>query len=230
MRTFFGMLVIVLGSLVLVACGGGDDEEEPAAATEPAATTAVTSTAAATATAVSRIVTAIATPAATPAGGDDATAAPVASPVGMTAPASPAASPMATPVGTPRQGALLVPPVGDATPQASPAAGMIRLAGVVTLPGTANEAYLLSEAGCVGLGEDADLRSGRQVVVRDGTGTIVGVTTLQASGATDACSWSFAVDVPEAAFYAVAIPMKTEMVFTREEVERSGGELAIPVR
>jgi hypothetical protein len=230
-RTRFGLLMIVVMSLVLAACGGGDDEEPTPAATEPP-TTAPTATEASTEapTEAASLATAIASPAGV------GLATPAASPVGMASPvafASPVASPIATPLGS-----SLVPPVGgatpdaspDASPEASPVAGMIRLAGVVTLPGTVNEAYLLSEAGCVGLGEDADLRSGRQVVVRDETGTIIGVTTLEASDLKDACVWSFAVDVPEAEFYAISIPMKTEMVFTRDEVERSHGELAIPVR
>ena len=82
--------------------------------------------------------------------------------------------------------------------------------------------------GCVGLGANADLRPGQQLVVRDATGAIVGVTMLAASDETDACSWDFSVTVPDSPFYAVSIPMAVEHVFTRADVEQSDGELVVP--
>lgn len=107
---------------------------------------------------------------------------------------------------------------------------MVTLAGQVILPGTENEAFILSDEGCVGLGANADMRADRQLVVRDETGTIIGVTTLEAAGEADGCAWEFSLEVPESAFYAVSVPMKTEMVFTHDEIEQGGDEIAIPLR
>ena len=148
----------------------------------------------------------------------------IASP-GITASPAGMASPVAA---TPAGGTVIVLPdsAGEATP-ADDAAATTTLTGRVELAGNVNEAYVLTDAGCVGLGNNADLREGRQVVVRSETGTIVGVTTLAAADAGDECAWTFSVEVPESEFYAVSIPMTTELVFTQNEIDENDGEITI---
>jgi hypothetical protein len=136
---------------------------------------------------------------------------------------------IASPVSaTPAGGIVIVLPDGEdeATP-ADDAAAATTLNGRVELAGNLNEAYVLTDDGCVGLGNNADLREGRQVVVRSETGTIVGVTTLEATDAGDECAWTFLVEVPESEFYAVSIPMTTELVFTQDDIEENDGEITI---
>jgi len=226
-----GMLVMMLMALLLAACGsdGGDEEPTTAATEPPAATEAPVAT-------PTRAPTEVASPtAATPAlVASPAVATPVsigtpivaASPVVEAPGIVPVIDAIASPVGSPEVAPAASP---IATPQASPAATVF-LAGRVVLPGNANEAYVLTDEGCVGLGADADLRAGRQVIVRDERGTIIGVTTLEASTRQDACAWSFTLEVPASAFYEVAIPMKTAMVFTHEEIARNDGEIELRVR
>lgn len=174
-------------------------------------------------------------------------ATPVASPVGAMVGATPVATPAggATPVGA---DATPVSGMTDATPEAAtPAASsivpvpvsstdtataeepveMVTLDGQVELLGEENVAYVLSADGCVGLGENRDLRDGRQVLVRDERGTIVGVAELATSADGDGCVWDFSVEVPESAFYEVSVPMTAVMVFSQEEVEASGGEVVL---
>jgi hypothetical protein len=136
---------------------------------------------------------------------------------------------MASPVSaTPAGGIVIVlPDTEDESTPADDAAATTTLNGRVELAGNVNEAYVLTDDGCVGLGANADLREGRQVVVRSETGTIVGVTTLQATDAGDECAWTFSVEVPESEFYAVSIPMTTELVFTQDDIEENDGEITI---
>jgi hypothetical protein len=265
-RKLSGLIILLLLSVVLVACGAEDEEDptpEPTAAVESAPTTdadvglpgtpAIVEDDDATPDAG---VAADASPAAaTPAVTDRATAiAAVSTPVVVvTDQATPVASPvmdatpvianMASPVATPRisespgatpeatpdnaasaQPALIVPGAADATE--APVV-MIELSGMVVLNGVENETYILTNEGCVGLGQHNDLREGRQVVVRDETGTIVSVTELGASDENDRCAWDFVVQVPESTFYSVSIPMKFEHVFPNAQVSENGGEVVI---
>lgn len=136
---------------------------------------------------------------------------------------------MATPVSaTPADGIVIVlpDPEDEATP-AGDAAATFTLNGRVELAGDVNEAYVLTDDGCVGLGENADMREGRQIVVRSEIGTIIGVTMLEAADMEDECAWTFSVDVPESEFYAVSIPRKTELVFAHDDIEENDEEIRI---
>lgn len=113
-----------------------------------------------------------------------------------------------------------------ATPKASPAA-MITLDGRVELSGNQNQAWVMSDSGCVGLGANADMEEGRQVIVRDETGSITGVAKLEATDEEEMCAWTFTTDVPESEFYEVTIPLKTQLVFTHDAIEESNGEITI---
>jgi hypothetical protein len=160
----------------------------------------------------------------------------VASPAGMASPQAVAAIEGATPMtmaspvaSTPAAANVVVPPASDdASPEASPSpAATTTLKGQIELAGNENQAYVLSENGCVGIGDNADLEAGRQLVVRDESGAIIGVTTLEAGNSDDTCAWTFSVDVPESEFYAVSIPMKMELVFTHADIAESNGEVTI---
>ena len=146
---------------------------------------------------------------------------------GATPVASPNASPVASPMASTSASVAVVSLTGEGATQVASSTSMIMMHGTVELPGNVNQAYVLSDTGCVGLGVNADLQAGRQLVVRDESGTIIGVTTLEASDAGDTCMWTFSVDVPESEFYAVSIPMTMELVFTHEDIAESNGEVTI---
>lgn len=241
MRKLAGLMTLILVALLLAACGSDDDNGE---ATEAATTVAdiatEEATEAATETEAAETETVEATEAivdemteSSPAAADTVgIASPVASGLVAT-PAGVAASPVAvvaTPAAaTPATDAAIAPvtaPGDDA--EATPVATEISLTGRIELPGAANEAWVMTSEGCVGLGANTSLKPGQQLVVRDAEGTIVGVTMLAASDETDACSWDFSVTVPDSPFYEVSVPMAVEHVFTRADIEQSDGELIIP--
>lgn len=258
MRKLSGMLLMMLFALVLAACGGEDEETDPLEdATEPAAimetvepepTEEVTEEEVATpeemtaedeaATPDEMAVDEDATPTSAVVPMDEATGATpnvVSTPVSAATPVVDAAAPdmVATPVvdaspeATPLGAALTPPTPADGAEDGEPTT-IIPLSGRVVLRGSENEAYIRANDGCIGLGQHSDMRVGRQVVVRDESGTIVGVTTLEAAE-TEGCAWSFSLEVPESEFYSVAVPMKTEMVFTQEDVSEGNGDLEVPL-
>ena len=236
-RKLAGLMTLILVALLLAACGSDDDSGD---ATEEATTVADIATEVTTEEAIEtetveatvEIVDDVAesSPAATGSGG-------MASPVATGLPGTPAGALAASPVAitaspiaaTPATDAAIVPVAASDTDAAgTPAASEVALTGRVELSGAPTEAWVMTGEGCVGLGTHTDLKPGQQLVVRDAEGAIVGVTMLAASDETDACSWDFSVTVPESPFYEVSIPMAVEHVFTRAEVEQSGGELIIP--
>jgi hypothetical protein len=229
--------MMILLTLLVAACGGDDDNNDATetattgagvvteASTDEAVETATTEVTVASAAESSPISTVFAeagaSPAATPAS-VIATPAAIASPVTA---ASPAAA-------TPETGSAAVvaaAAVGD-DPGATPGAATdLTLSGRVVLPGGANEAWVITDDGCVGLGTHGDMKAGRQLVVRDAEGAIIGVSMLEDSGETDTCAWTFALDVPESPFYAVSIPMVVEHIFTQQEVEQNNGAVVVPI-
>jgi hypothetical protein len=252
-RKFSGFIVLLLLSVVLVACGAGDEEPEATEAptevfeSEPTSEvnadvrgTPLTATAPA-ASPTSVIGASPEAAAATPAVGSPMDAAtPDASPAATPIPgvatgtsASPVASPIATPVGggTPEASPVadsgagsMAPPVGAVQ---SPA--MIEVSGQVVLNGVENESYIVTDVGCVGLGQHAILRDGRQVIVRDERGTIISVTELDGTTESEGCAWGFVVQVPESDFYSFSIPMVVEQVFPKAVVGENGGDVVIEV-
>jgi len=206
-RTFSALLVMALLAIGLVACGSTSSEKTPAseaASTNepPTSTVQVVPTLASTPGA-----TVIATPGTSP------VASPVELPAGIetgTPVVSPASSPVASPVAK----------------VASTAA--VTLAGVVVLPGTPNQDFLVTDDGCVGLGAHAGLAVGQQVVVRNESGTIVGVTQLEAGGDRVSCEWNYTVEVPASMYYEVTLPMVGEHVYSAYEVEDGPVRLELP--
>lgn len=141
--------------------------------------------------------------------------------------ASPVASPMiiATPEGTAVEepAGMIVPPVSE--PTEPPV--MIEMTGMVTLDGQSNEAYVLTDEGCVALGAYSQLHAGRQVVIRNEQGTITSVTTLEPATDAEGCAWEFVAAVPESEFYSVSIPMVVEQVFPAAQVTENDGAVVI---
>lgn len=214
-RRRYGIILMAVFAVVLAACGEEEDEAEPTA--EP--TSAAVSTVEEEDSAIDEIVDEDSTP--TIPGTPDV----MATPAVITA-ASPAAAPASPVVASPEAAVGAVP----ANTSATPASGSLiaaTLSGSVVLPGMANEAYVISEDGCVGIGSFAGVEAGQQVVIRDAAGAIVGVTELAASDATDDCSWIFQLEVPESTFYSVEIPMVAQHVFTQEEVASADGEIEL---
>lgn len=256
MRQLSKLFMLLLVSMVLVSCTAGEeDNPEPTAApTSPPVSTTITEPMEDTDVGIPgtpEIDLDDATPEAdavlntsTPVMSDEAAATPVdesatpatdleATPEGTTRPAS-----MASPVATPQPGASpvttpvasegMIVPVTDES-NATPAAPstLIEMTGTIVLNGNRNETYVVTDEGCVGLGQHAGLHEGRQVVIRDENGTIVSVTTIETAADADGCAWEFWASVPESEFYAVSIPMEFEQVFTKGMVSESDGEVTI---
>lgn len=246
MRKLTAIVMLLLLSLVLVSCGAGDDEdadptEEPTAVVETEPTTStdvgIPGTPAievddedATPTVV------VATPApeiATPAMSEGAS--PAASPVVVASPvmssvASPVASPVIaeSPEATPAASSRMIAPIVSSETAATEApVVMIEMSGLVTLDGVENTAFVLTDKGCVGLGQYSGLHEGRQVVVRNEEGTIVSVASLEAAEGVEGCAWDFVVQVPESDFYSVSVPMQFEQVFPKAQVRGDNGRVTI---
>lgn len=254
-RRLFAICALILVGGILVACGADDEDAEPTATTAPttapieadAEPTAAMTDEVADASPAATPAMADATPAATPAMADatpvgEIEASPIASPG-----ASPVASPDASPVASPVTDGL-ADMEGEATPAAlvdSEAAApsqpleeeadepeptevpMAAIAGTLTLDGREQQDYSISSDGCVGLGEWRQLKPGTQVIVRDATGTVVDIATLESRDSDNACSWSFAIDVPGADFFSVSIPMVTEVWFDQNDPSVQSGELEL---
>ena len=200
MRRVGGLLALVLLAGVLVACGGESNDDESTVVSTVTAETEVTETA------TTSVAPTVAPRAATP----------VASPVAVVA--SPMASPQATPVGSP----IASPVAVVVTPRTS-----WMLEGTVMLPGTENQNFVLGGDGCVGLGDYAGVGVGQQVVVKDATGAIIGLTTLEASGSSSQCVWTFTVDVPVSDFYTVSLPLKFERSYSDADLAVIDGRVQI---
>lgn len=180
---------------------------------------------------VSPVASPVGTPAASPVTGMEG-ATPVATPVGGATPVGADATPVsdmtdATPEAATPAASSITPATASPDAAEEEPADMVMLNGKVELMGEENVAYVLSNDGCAGLGANRDLRDGRQVLVRDESGTLVGVGELATSADADGCSWDFSVEVPESTFYEVSIPMKTVMAFSHDEVEASNGEVSL---
>jgi hypothetical protein len=237
-RKLAGLTAMILMAVLLAACGSDDGGKATEVATTAASVATEASTEAAAGTTEIATVDVTAEIATVFAAGESspvatAVAGGMATPASAELPAEIGGTPMASPVAagaTPSTDAAIAPvPASAAVPDATPAATEVALTGRVELAGAANEAWVMTDEGCVGLGANAGLKPGRQLVVRDAEGVIVGVTTLAASDQRDACAWDFSLTVPESAFYAVSIPMTVEHIFTRQEVELQRGEIVVPI-
>lgn len=75
---------------------------------------------------------------------------------------------------------------------------------------------------CEGTGGYSDIRAGTDVVVKNGTGTIIGTAALVADperSGTTRCTYTFAVPVKDAEFYAVSVGRRGELTYSKAEME-----------
>lgn len=75
---------------------------------------------------------------------------------------------------------------------------------------------------CQGSGGYDDIRTGAQVVVKDGSGKLLGTSSLLSGTASDSFSCDFAFfvdDVPDADFYSVEVSHRGEITNSRKELE-----------
>lgn len=78
-----------------------------------------------------------------------------------------------------------------------------------------------SPADCQGTGGYVDIQAGLDIVVRNGSGTIIGTDflTYERGRSSDAgCSFSFEVDVPDTDFYSVEVGSRGELTYSRAEM------------
>lgn len=205
-----GALVIVALAGLLVACGGESNSESTQAPDPTATVTTEPTSAAPVESAATEVPSSVASPVASPIVA--LAASPLASPVSALA-----SSPVASPI---------------VSPMASPVAGPVRrttwvLEGTVMLPGKENEQFVISGDGCVGLGEYAGVEAGQQVVIKSATGSVIGITTLAASGNDIDCVWTFDAEVPVSDFYIVSLPLLFERVYSDADMALLDGQLQI---
>ncbi len=225
-RRLFAIGALILIGGILVACGAEDEDPEPTTAptTDVASDEDAQTEATEAATEETEEAPMEASPAATP-------VEPAATALAATAVVEESGTPQATPAMD-----SVVPAVSEAeeaTPQAaSPEAiidPMTEVSGTLTLDGSTQQDFTLSGEGCVGLGEWRQLSPGSQVIVRNAYGTVVDIGELEAVESEDTCNWTFSVEVPEADYFSISIPMVTEVWFDQNDPAIESGELELMV-
>ena len=200
------ILTLFVLSAILTACGNGDDEAE--STVEPTATRApITAIAGATPTGTDA--------AATPDVAQNPLAAPTVErvtrpPAVMDASPTIVAVTAATPTTDPSTRVAATPAM-DAAPDRP-------VQAVLTLGGIEQQDYLITDEGCVGLGDWRGLKPGAQVIVRDASGTVVDVGELEAGDVEGECSWMADLSVPTSEFVSISVPMITDVWFTQSEL------------
>jgi hypothetical protein len=75
---------------------------------------------------------------------------------------------------------------------------------------------------CQGTGGYADIQAGLTVTVKDASGKIIATSRLvddDANSPAGKCSYTFAVQVPDADFYAFEVGHRGELTYSRDELE-----------
>lgn len=205
----FAILSLVALTVFLAACGNEDDNDPTPVPTQAVeATVAPTGTTEAEPTAESTSSVAIATPMESTMG-----ATPVAGETGATPVAS-----------TP---SAMTPVMSDTTASPAPVV-MTPVTAAIEFTGAEQRDYMITDEGCVGIGEWSPLKAGAQVIVRDATGTVVDVSTLEADEGAGGCSWTAELSVPGSEFVSISIPMVTEVWFDQTELESGEVSITIP--
>lgn len=205
-------LLLVL-SVVLAACGSDNSDDPtpvPAATRSPVLPTDVPGTTGAgevqaTPTARATTTTLVATPAV------------AVQPTATTAVVHATPAVVATATATAGASPVVASPVA---PVSTPVHVML------VLNGTEQVDYVLTQEGCVGLGQWRSLRPGAQVVVRDAGGTVADIATLEPGDG--GCSWVADIDAPDSAYVSISIPMVTEVWYTRADIQAGEIELLLP--
>lgn len=115
-------------------------------------------------------------------------------------------------------------PTPGPTPQLGKTDDGYRIGGTFVLRGLNGDDFSSSSGMCFGLGGYQDIQPGAQVVVKDQTGDIVAVSTLEPDPTAPAgtCQFVFFVDVPDAKFYSISVTHRGELVFSKQQLEANG--------
>jgi hypothetical protein len=100
------------------------------------------------------------------------------------------------------------------------------VAVTLVLNGTEQVDYVITQEGCVGLGQWRSLKPGAQLVARDANGTVVDIATLEAGDS--GCSWTADITAPGSEFVSISIPPLTEVWFTQDDIEAGEVEITLP--
>lgn len=118
--------------------------------------------------------------------------------------------------------------VGAASGQPAPTlGGQPVITGTFTLT-DADVLYNPSHETCTGTGGYGDIAVGTDVVVRDGTGTIVGAGRLAWSPASaiGSCVFTFAVPVKDTDFYSIEVSHRGDLTYSKADLAARGWAVA----
>lgn len=127
--------------------------------------------------------------------------------------------------------ALLLAGCGGPAASASPSSHV--LGGTFTLTQKARVVRYTNAAECSGTGGYDDIRSGLDVVVRDGAGTIIAKSVLiaaayDAAGDPNQCAYAFTIaGVPDAPFYSVEVGHRGAVTYSRADLDTLGWKLGL---
>ena len=96
------------------------------------------------------------------------------------------------------------------------------------LTGVEQQDFLVTDEGCVGLGDRRGLKPGAQVIVRDASGTVVDVSELQPGESGDGCSWVADLSVPDSEFVSISVPMIADVWFSQSDLGSGMVEITLP--
>lgn len=108
-----------------------------------------------------------------------------------------------------------------------PGTDLYRIAGTVELLADSGDIsfFALPIGGCMGMGGYEDLQAGKQITVRDETGTMIGVGGLEpiylpSEGIDNQrCVFTFTIDVPEARFYTLEMERRGVLTYSKAELD-----------
>jgi hypothetical protein len=86
-----------------------------------------------------------------------------------------------------------------------------------------------SAAFCVGSGGYSDIRSGTNVVLKDGDGKLLATGSLgDSTGIGDTCTFIYSLkDVPERPFYTIEVGSRGDLSYSLEEMRNMGWSIAL---
>jgi hypothetical protein len=94
------------------------------------------------------------------------------------------------------------------------------LNGIVTLFDGIESGVRNGAEYCTGEGGYSNIQGGANVTILDGSGTIIGVSTLDAGqGSSQACAFDFSAEVKDADFYTVEVGGRGRPTYSRENLE-----------
>jgi len=108
-----------------------------------------------------------------------------------------------------------------------PDTDLYRIAGTFELRGEANPdrlTFMATPFGCITTGGYADIQVGAQITVTNQTGTIIGIGELEPIMLPndERCVFTFTIDVPDAAFYALTMGRRGDQTYSKQDLEGAG--------